>query len=87
MRRIVALVLRVASVPVGVAVGLWTAQLATAPFQCPPKGIPCLDMAYVQKPIFATWQCILFGAGAAAVVLLLSFAVPRLPSAVRIKAS
>lgn len=87
MGRILALALRVASVPVGVAVGLWTAQLTPVPFQCPPRGLPCLEMAYFQKPIFATWQCILFGAGAAAVVLLLSLAASRLPSAARLKAS
>jgi hypothetical protein len=71
--------LRVASVPVGVVVGFWTSQLMTDPNNCPPKAL-CLDM-YAPKPIFATWQCILFGAGAAAVLLLLSLAASRLPSA------
>lgn len=79
MRRILALVLRVASVPVGVGVGLWTAQLTTYQNHCSPEGV-CLDRLSA-LPTFATWQCILFGAGAAAFLLLLSFAVARLPSA------
>jgi hypothetical protein len=86
MGRILALVLRMASVPVGVAVGLWTAQLTPAPYQCP-KGLPCLLMNYFERPTFATWQCALFGSGAAAVLLLLSVAASRLPSAPPVKAS
>jgi hypothetical protein len=76
-----ALVLRVASVPVGVGVGLWTAQLTTYQNPCSPGPI-CLDRLSA-LPTFATWQCILFGAGATAFLLLLSFAVARLPSATR----
>jgi hypothetical protein len=38
-------------------------------------------MLLALKPTFATWQCVLFGAGAAAILFLLSFAVARLPSA------
>ena len=79
MKRKIALVLRVASVPVGVGVGLWTAQLtAVSPSLCSPAGV-CLTILHFAKPTFATWQCILFGAGAAAVLLLLSLAVARLP--------
>ena len=78
MKRKIALVVRVASVPVGIAVGLWTAQLTTFPSQCSAVGI-CLARL-VAQPTFATWQCILFGAGAAAVLLLLSVAVARLPT-------
>jgi hypothetical protein len=86
MRRTLALVLRVASVPVGVGVGLGTAQLTTVPpSQCSPAGI-CLLIKFFARPTFATWQCILFGAGAAAVLLLLSLAVARLPSATPLKA-
>ena len=81
MRRILTLVLRVASVPVGVGVGLWTAQLTTVVNECTPQGV-CLLMLRV-GPRFATWQCALFGAGAAAVLLLLSFAVARLPTTTR----
>ena len=86
MRRAIALVLRLASAPVGVAVGLWTAQLSSVPNQCSPAGL-CLLVNYFPRPTFATWQCILFGAGAAAVVLLLSLVVARLPSARAIEAS
>jgi hypothetical protein len=77
MRRILALVLRVASVPVGVGVGLWTAQLTT--YRSPCSHAICVDRLSL-LPTFAPWQCILFGAGAAASLLLLSFAVARLPS-------
>ena len=80
------LVLRVACVPVGVGVGLWTAQLAPSGFNCPPKAL-CLDIMLYERPTFATWQCILFGAGAAAVLLLLSLAVARLPSETPLKAA
>jgi hypothetical protein len=72
--------LRVASVPVGVGVGFWTAWLTTNPNVCPPRAL-CLDMLLALRPTFATWQCILFGAGAAAVLFLLSYAAARLPSA------
>ena len=41
----------------------------------PPNAL-CLLMNLYLAPIFATWQCILFGAGAAAVLLLLSLALP-----------
>ena len=80
MTRILALVLRLASAPVGVGVGVWTAQLAPSRYQCPPNAF-CVAILYFARPTFATWQCVLFGAGAAAVVLFLSFAVERLPTA------
>jgi hypothetical protein len=86
MRRILALVFRVASVPVGVGVGLWTAQLTPNEYKCPPKAA-CLLINLYLRPTFATWQCILFGAGAATVLLLLSLAVARLPSARSLKAA
>jgi hypothetical protein len=90
MGRILSNVLRVASVPVGVLVGLWTAQLTTVPseYKCPPAAL-CLDILkfLLKQPRFATWQCILFGAGAAVVLLLLSLVASRLPSATRLKAS
>jgi hypothetical protein len=79
MRRLLALILRVASVPLGVGVGLWTAKLTSVQNECTPAGI-CLARLSI-GPTFATWQCILFGAGAAAFLLLLSLAVDRLPSA------
>lgn len=86
MRRTLALVLRVASGPVGVGVGLWTAQLTPSEYKCPPNALCLLIMLYL-RPTFATWQCISFGAGAAAILLLLSVAVARLPSARAITAS
>ena len=79
MRRILALILGVASLPAGIGVGLWTAQLKPSEYQCPPKAL-CLDIMLYLKPTFATWQCVLFGMGAAAVLLFLSLAVARLPS-------
>jgi hypothetical protein len=83
MRRTLALVLRVSSVPVGVGIGLWTAQLTTGPSnQCPP-GLPCLLMNYYQRPTFATWQCALFGGGAALTLLALSL-VDSLMNALRV---
>ena len=63
--------LRVVSLPTGVGVGFWTAQLY-APFPGCPGNTHCAAMVGV--PAFATWQCALFGAGAAAVVLVLSMA-------------
>lgn len=86
MRRALALVLRLASVPVGVAVGFGTAQLTPSEYTCPPNGL-CLLMNIYLRATFATWQSILFGAGAAAVLLLLSVAVTRPPSATALQAS
>jgi hypothetical protein len=51
-------VLRVASVPVGFVIGVWSAQL----------------VSLTLVPTFAPWQCALFGAGAAVALLLLSLA-------------
>lgn len=75
-------ILRVASVPVGVLIGLWTAHLTSLPssYRCPADAF-CLPLNFYLRPTFAMWQCVLFGAGAAAVLLLMSFAVARLPSA------
>lgn len=86
MRRSLALGLRVASVPVGIGVGLWTAQLTPNEYTCPPN-MGCLLIMLYLKPTLAIWQCVLFGAGAAAVLLLLSLAVARLPSPTAFKAS
>jgi hypothetical protein len=86
MRRILALVLRVASVPVGVGMGLWTAQLTPSEYKCPPNA-GCLLIMLHLTPTFATWQCVPFGAGAAAVLLLLALAVAQAPSATALKAS
>jgi hypothetical protein len=71
MRWTLAQALRVASIPIGVGVGFWTAQLWTAP-SCPP-GYHC--PALVGTLEFTRWQCALFGAGAAALLVLISFVV------------
>jgi hypothetical protein len=86
MRRSLALGLRVASVPVGVGVGLWTAQLTPNEYSCPPNGL-CLLFNLYLRPTLAIWQSMLFGAGAGAVLLLLSLAVARLPSPTAFKFS
>jgi hypothetical protein len=77
MGHTLAIVLRVASVPVGVGIGFWTALLrATAPL----SSCPLMDSCHGRSS-FPMWQCALFGAGAAVVVLLLSVAASRRPSA------
>jgi|HubBroStandDraft_6_1064221.scaffolds.fasta_scaffold70892_2 hypothetical protein len=76
-------VLRVWSVPVGVGVGLWTAQVTTGPSNQCPGPVPCLDILYAQTPTFLVWQCALFGGGAALTLLALSFA-DNLTSALRV---
>jgi hypothetical protein len=85
MRRILTNVLRVASVPVGVGVGLWTAQLQSLQ-PCPPEMRCPNPSVLLLQPTFTAWQCALFGAGAAAVLLLISLAVARLPMARPLKA-
>jgi hypothetical protein len=90
MRHILTIALRVASVPVGIGVGLWTALLTTTPVQdtCPPAALCLLIKIYYRpRPVFTTWECVLFGASAAAVLLLLSVAVARLPSTRPVKAA
>jgi hypothetical protein len=72
--------LRFASVPVGVGVGIWTAQLESLQ-RCPPYARCPTPADLVLQPTFTAWQCALFGAGAAVVLLVLSFAVARPPSA------
>ena len=86
MTRILALALRLASVPVGIGVGVGAAQVTPPQSTCPPKG-GCLLIAVHFLPTFATWQCALFGAAAAVVLLLLSQAVAQPPSALAGKAS
>ena len=76
-------VLRVASVPVGVGVGLLTASLWVNT-----SNEPCLRLLMCTPgPRFAVWQSALSGAGAAVVLLLVSMAGARLPSARVLKAS
>jgi hypothetical protein len=84
MTRTLALILRAGSVPVGVLIGLWTAQLTTisSTYQCVGR---CLPPSLF--PTFAPWQCALFGAATAVGVLLLSVAVTRFPQARMLKTS
>jgi hypothetical protein len=65
-------VLRVASVVVGVGVGLSTAVVTSYP-SCYPNGCPGLPT----HPAFALYQCALFGAGAPAVLVLVSLGIRR----------
>ena len=71
--------LRVASVPVGVGVGLWTALLTYgSPCLTSPLGVLNACPLVFARPIFATSVCALFGAGAAVMMLLVSVATTRL---------
>lgn len=63
--------LRWASVPVGVAVGLWMALLTTHPYACPGPGLGTRYLCLAQ-PAFAPGVCVLCGATAAAMVILIS---------------
>ena len=80
MRRILAYALGVASVPVGVGVGLWTALLTYLP-SCPVRGLGTVALC-AARPSFEPRLCVLCGGAAAALVLLVSIAVkpPRLKS-------
>ena len=71
-------VLRIASVVVGVGVGLSTAVMTSYP-DCYPNGCP----AFPTHPEFALYQCALFGAGAAAILVLVSFS-DRRPASTRL---
>jgi hypothetical protein len=78
-------VLRVASFPLGLVIGVWTAQLLS-PY-CPPVGYGQCPTFLTLEPTFAVWQCALFGASGAVVLLLISFAVTRLPPARSLEAA
>lgn len=80
MRRVTSNVLRLASVPVGIVIGLWTASLLSIPTQCPVGARSCVDPVLTRVSTFAAWECAVFGAGAAAVLVLASEAVTRLRS-------
>ena len=78
MRHIVTNLLWLASMVVGVAVGLWTAQFTSWPgslsYACIGR---CLSRAGFLEPTFALWECALMGVAAAAIVLLVSIAITR----------
>jgi hypothetical protein len=79
MRRITANILRLASVPIGIVIGLWTAELQSLQ-TCPPYMRCHGPTPLVTLPTFATWQCALFGLGAAVLLVLASETVARLRS-------
>jgi hypothetical protein len=74
--------LRVLAVPIGIGVGLWTALLTSQAcyiFLSPRgNGTACPYPTAIPHADFALWSCALLGAAAAAVVLLISIAMPRL---------
>lgn len=80
MRRVVANGLLLASVPVGVGVGLWMALLTYPPY-CPVRGLGTADLCAARSS-FAPSLCVLCGAAAAALALLGSIAVRRSASRV-----
>ena len=73
MRRVIANGLLLASVPVGVGVGLWTALLTYVP-DCQVRGLGTLALC-ATRPRFDPRLCVLGGGDAAAFVLLVSIAV------------
>jgi hypothetical protein len=77
MRRVTRNVVRLASVPVGVVIGLSTARLQS--FQpCAPYMRCPNPTTLVLQPIFAAWQCALLGAGAALMLVLVAELTTRL---------
>jgi hypothetical protein len=78
MRHRITNALLVASVPVGVGVGLLMALRTYLPY-CPVRGLGTLALC-APRPSFQPGLCALCGAGAAVVVLLLAVASARLPS-------
>ena len=67
--------LRMATLPAGVGLGLWAAQLIN------PPGCPLLSGAHTcsWQHTFPIWLSALIGAGGATSVLLISMAIPRTP--------
>lgn len=76
--RVVTNILRLVSVPVGVVIGLWTAQLTPgSPCGTPHPGVLSACPQILAMPTFAAWECTLFGAGAAVILVLVAEAVAR----------
>ena len=79
--RVLTNILRLVSVPAGVVIGLWTAQLTPgSPCGTPPPGVLSGCPEIFAMPTFAAWECALFGAGAAVVLVLVAEGVTRLRS-------
>jgi ABC-type microcin C transport system permease subunit YejB len=82
MRRVVANGLLLAAVPVGVGVGLWMALLTYLPY-CPGRGLGTASLCAARSS-FDPRLCVLCGAAAAALALLVSIAGRRRASKVGI---
>ena len=84
--RILTVVLRVASARVGVGVGLGTARLTTGheSISAPQGPSDILNQVFLIRPTFATWQCALFGAGAAVTLCVALSLVNSLTNALRV---
>jgi ABC-type transport system involved in cytochrome c biogenesis permease subunit len=78
MRRVTANFLRLASVPLGIVVGLWTASLSILNCYGGHQLSSCPSPRLL--PVFAAWECVLVGLGAVVVLVLASEAVARLRS-------
>lgn len=78
MKRVVANGLLLAAVPVGIGVGLWLALLTYLP-HCPVRGLGTADLCATRSS-FDPRLCVLCGAAAAVLALLISIVVrPRAP--------
>src|ERR1035437_10608645 len=82
MRRVITNGLLLASLPVGVGVGLWMAVLTYLPY-CPFRGLGTAALCAARHS-FDPRLCVLCGAAAAALVMLASIGVRRRASKVAI---
>lgn len=87
MRRVLTNILRLAAVPVGVVIGVWTASLSYPlcglggrsvhqPSSATVRGISSCPLQ-AQLPTFAAWECALFGLGVAVLLGVVAEAVHR----------
>jgi len=73
MTRMAPAILRWGSIPVGIGIGVWTALLTSfTSCGCPVGALSCNCGLVRLVATFAPWQCALFGAGAAVVLLVVS---------------
>src|SRR5579862_9606263 len=73
MTRMAPSILRWGSIPVGIGIGVWTALLTSfTSCGCPVGALSCNCGLVRLEATFAPWQCALFGAGAAVVLLVVS---------------
>jgi len=79
MRRVTTNLLRLAAVPVGVVIGVWTSLMTVVP-TCQCGGPACFCGDIYPQPRFTAWECVLFGLGATVVLVLAAEAVARLRS-------